>query len=43
LVKAVAILGLIKPCPSSYTRTLCFFIPRSCTYLDSLRKFGFRA
>jgi len=29
----VAILGVIKPCTCSYTRTLRFLIPRSCAYL----------
>jgi len=38
-----AILGVIKSCTCSYTRTLRFLIPRSCAYLDSLGKFGFRA
>jgi len=37
------ILGVIKPSTRSYTRTLRFWIPRSCAYLDSLGKFGFRA
>jgi len=43
LVKVVVILGVIKRRTCSYTRTLRFLITRSCTYLDSLGKFGFRA
>ena len=43
LVKVVAILGVIKPCPCSYTRMLRFLILRTCAYLDSLGKFSFRA
>jgi len=39
----IAILGVIKTCTCSYTRTLPFLIPRSCAFLDSLGKFGFRA
>jgi len=39
----VAILGVIKLWTCSYTRTLRFLLPRSCTYLNSLGKFGFRA
>jgi len=38
----IAVLGVIKPCTCSYTRTLRFLIPRSCAYLDSLGKFGLR-
>jgi len=38
-----AVLGVIKPCTRSYTRTLRFLIPRSCAYLDSLDKFGLQA
>jgi len=41
LVKVIAI-GVIKSCTCSYTRTLRSFIHRSCAYLGSLGKFGFR-
>jgi len=33
---------LEKPCTCSYTRAPCFFLTRSCAYLNSLGKFGFR-
>jgi len=36
-----AVLGVIKPCTRSYTRTLRYLMPRSCAYLDSLGEFGF--
>ena len=34
---------VITSCTCSYNRTLHFLIPRSCVYLHSLGKFGFRA
>jgi len=43
LLKVIAILGVIKSCTCSYTRTLRFLIHRSCPCLDSLGKFDFRA
>jgi len=43
MVKVFAILGVIKSCTYSSTRTLHLLIPCSCTYLDSLGKFGFGA
>ena len=34
---------MTKPCTCSYTSTQHFLILRSCAYIDSLGKFGFRA
>jgi len=39
----VTILGVIKPCTCSYTRTLHFLIPCTYAYLVSFNKFGFWA
>ena len=39
----IAVLDVIKSCTCSYTRTQRFLVPRSCVYLDSLGKLGFRA
>ena len=36
LVNVIALLGVIKSCTCSYTRTLRFLIPRSCAYLGSV-------
>jgi len=38
----IVILGVIKLCTCSYTPTLPFWILCSCTYLESLGKFGFQ-